>query len=125
MSRLNLRLLAAYGRAAIVTYSNYQLSLLEEALRVDFPEVMGPWEKGELADFKPELDTYGQDWIGFVTVAPHIFDDDFDIAQVADESYWSDRGYTLIDFDLLLEDQVDYGEFDPVSLDIKSLFGMG
>lgn len=101
--RLNLNITSAYPKTAIITHNYEQREAIEAAMRSEYPELMELWKPGELAgcDAYREYES---------CIALHIYDDEMDCVQVADEEYWREKGYIILEFDSLLEEPVDFGE---------------
>lgn len=112
---LNLSITGTYPKVAIVTHNYEQREAIEKAMRAEHPKLMELWEPWELAG-DGEIHEYES------CIALHIYDNECDCVQVADEKYWQERGYVLMDFDLLLERPVDFGELDHANCDVDQLF---
>lgn len=114
--------LSCIQKAAIIIQNKEQLATIERKMRADHPALMDLWRPGELSDFEL-LEDDEFDWDGPVCVAPHIYDSLSTCLQVSDAKYWEERGYTLIDFGMLVEEPKDFGEIEAVETDVLTLLG--
>lgn len=120
VDKLYFDVISMLQKAAVITHDKKQRASLEYNLREQYPEVMNAWRVDEMADFEPDEEYDG--WSGDVCIAPHIYDNLCDVAQVADAEYWEGQGYVLVDYDELLGGYQDCGDIESYDNDIRILF---
>lgn len=115
--RLNFNVLKGLGLSAVKCKNSEQAQILLDEMRRQYPELLEKYWKNT-----------GHRWRQYApntTYALHIFDRKIDTMQIADEKYWLDHKYFVVQFEDLMYTSVDYGEFDTNIGNIESLFGFG
>ena len=111
---LNFRILNNYPKAAVRCVTKSQASILCDEMYNQYPSFMRYFKRGET-----KWDIISSD---IVCYAPHIYDGEESHMQLTTEKYWSDRGYTILPFEALLEQVQDFGEIVVSNFSLDELF---
>lgn len=118
MSRIDFTPLSWFPKAVIIVHSKEHMAQIDKAMRGQYPKLMEPWRVGELEGAR-ELEEYSEK--NPICIAPHIYDNDMHLLQVATADYWEHRGYDFVDFDILIREDMDFGDIIDKKKDVNEL----
>ena len=112
--RLNFDVLKDLGLSAVKCKNSEQAQILFDEMWRQYPELLKKYWRNT-----------GHRWRQYApstTYALHIFDRQVDTMQLANEEYWINHKYVIVQFEDLMCTNIDYGEFGTALGNIKSLF---